>query len=159
MLKAANLEAARALWTHYTSVSRFVMRLYEHLQPIVKAALLTALSKIHISFDGWTTKGGKRGFLGVVAHYVNSDGEVVDLPIALLQLTSAYSREKIAKIVSKLLQQFSIDEHTIGYFVLNNASNNNTAVLALARRMGFSATYRRLCCGPHTLNLVRQTLL
>jgi hypothetical protein len=33
-------------------------------------------SKIHISFDGWTTKGGKRGFLGVVAHYVDSHGNL-----------------------------------------------------------------------------------
>lgn len=159
MLRAANPEAARALWTHHTSVSRFVMRLYEHLQPIVKAALSTALSKIHISFDGWTTKGGKRGFLGVVAHYVNSDGEVVDLPIALPQLTGAHSGEKIAEIVSKLLQWFGIDLDKIGYFVLDNASNNDTAVLALARRIGFSATHRRLRCGPHTLNLVGQTLL
>ena len=159
MLEAANPEAARALWTHHTSVSRFVMRLYEHLQPIVKSALSTALSKIHISFDGWTTRGGKRGFLGVVAHYVNSDGEVVDLPIALPQLTGAHSGEKIAEIVSKLLQQFGIDQHMIGYFVLDNASNNDTAVLALARRMGFNATHRRLRCGPHTLNLVGQTLL
>jgi type IV pilus biogenesis protein CpaD/CtpE len=159
MLEAANPEAARALWTHHTSVSRFVMRLYEHLQPIVKAALSTALSKIHISFDGWTTKGGKRGFLGVVAHYVNSDGEVIDLPIALPQLTGAHSGEKIAEVVSKLLQQFGIDQHMIGYFVLDNASNNDTAVLALARKMGFSATHRRLRCGPHTLNLVGQTLL
>jgi hypothetical protein len=47
----------------------------------------------------------------------------------------------------------------ISYFILNNASNNDTAVLALARRIGFNATYRRLCCGPYTLNLVRQTLL
>jgi hypothetical protein len=84
------------------------MRLYEHLQPIVKAALSTALSKIHISFNGCTTRGGKRSFLGVVAHYVNSDGEVVDLRIALPQLTGAHSGEKIAEIVSKLLQQFSI---------------------------------------------------
>jgi hypothetical protein len=159
MLEAANPEAARALWNHHTSVSRFVMRLYKHLQPIVKAALSTALSKIHISFDGWTTKGGKRGFLGVVAHYVNSDGKVVDLPIALPQLTGAHSREKIAEIVSKLLQQFGIDQHTIGYFVLDNAGNNNTAVLALACMMGFSATHCRLRCGPHTLNLVGQTLL
>ncbi|KAF1974189.1 hypothetical protein BU23DRAFT_462473, partial [Bimuria novae-zelandiae CBS 107.79] len=37
--------------------------------------------------------------------------------------------------------------------VLNNASNNDTAVLALTRRMGFSATYYRLRYRPYTLNL------
>jgi hypothetical protein len=31
LLEAANLEAARTLWTHHTSMSRFVMRLYESI--------------------------------------------------------------------------------------------------------------------------------
>ena len=30
------------------------------------------------------TKGGKRGYLGIVAYYVNYDGNLVDMPIALL---------------------------------------------------------------------------
>jgi hypothetical protein len=41
------------------------------------------MSKIYISFDGWTTKGGKRGYLGIVAYYVDSHGNLKDLPIAL----------------------------------------------------------------------------
>ena len=52
ILKAANPEATAALWTHHQSVSRYVMRLYEAMQPSVKTALSKALSKIHISFDG-----------------------------------------------------------------------------------------------------------
>jgi hypothetical protein len=59
------------------------MRLYDFLLPRVVWELSNALSKIHISFDGWTTKGGKRGYLGIVAYYVDRDGELVDLPIAL----------------------------------------------------------------------------
>jgi hypothetical protein len=47
----------------------------------------------------------------------------------------------------------------LGYFVLNNASNNDSAVLAIAQKIGFSATDRRLRCGPHTLNLIGQRLL
>jgi hypothetical protein len=54
------------------SVSRYVVRLYDYLKPLVIKELSQALSKIHLSFDGWTTKGGKRGFLGIVAHYVSS---------------------------------------------------------------------------------------
>ena len=68
MLRFANPAAEEALWASHHSVARFVMRLYDHLKPIVKAELATAVSKVHISFDGWTTKGGKRGFFGVVAH-------------------------------------------------------------------------------------------
>lgn len=59
------------------------MRLYEHLKPRVILQLSQALSKVHLSFNRWTTKGGKRGFLGVVAHFVNSRGDLQDLTIAL----------------------------------------------------------------------------
>ena len=79
----ANVQAEAALWTSHNSVSRYVMRLYDHLRPQVVTELSRAQSKIHISFDGWTTKGGKRGFLGIVAHYVDKQGDIVDLPIAL----------------------------------------------------------------------------
>ena len=65
----------------------------------------------------------------------------------------------MAEVISKTLQQFSINPLTIGYFVLDNASNNNSAVRAIAQNMGFNAVHHRLRCSPHTLNLVGQTLL
>jgi hypothetical protein len=155
----ANLEAESALWASHHSVSRYVVRLYDYLKPRDIKELSQALSKIQLSFDGWTTKGGKRGFLGIVAHYVDSQGNLKDLPIALPQLTGAHSGERIAEVVCKTLQEFGINQLKVGYFVLDNASNNDSAVLAIAQNMGFNATYRRLRCGPHTLNLIGQMLL
>ncbi|KAI1669709.1 hypothetical protein L13192_05225 [Pyrenophora tritici-repentis] len=111
LIAAANLDAEAALWASHYSVARYVMRLYEYIRPRVVKDVSEAFSKIHISFNGWTTKGGKRGFLGIVAHYVNKHGDLIDLPIALPQL------------------QFNIDARKIGYFVLDNASNNDTAAL------------------------------
>ena len=52
MLQAANPEAVTMLWTRHNSVSRYVMRLYDHMQPQVIIKLSNALSKIHICFDG-----------------------------------------------------------------------------------------------------------
>jgi hypothetical protein len=135
------------------------MRLYDHLRPQVVTELSRAQSKIHISFDGWTTKGGKRGFLGIVAHYVDKQGDIVDLPIALPQLTGAYSGHGMAKVVIQTLKEFGINAQRIGYFVLDNASNNDTAIDAIALTMGFNPRHRRLRCSPHTINLVGQMLL
>jgi hypothetical protein len=83
MIAYANPEAVDALWTSRTSVKSYVMRLYRELQLQVVQALSQATSKIHVSFDGWTTKGGKRGFFGVIAHYADESGVVIDLLIAL----------------------------------------------------------------------------
>jgi hypothetical protein len=105
------------------------------------------------------TRGDKRGFMGVVVYYISSNSEVVDLPIALPHMTGVHSSEKIVEVVSELLQLFGITSHTTAYFVLDNASNNNTAVLALAQKTGFIAPHCCLRCAPHTLNLIEQTLL
>ncbi|KAI1676349.1 hypothetical protein KJE20_14078, partial [Pyrenophora tritici-repentis] len=159
MIAIANPEAEAALWQSHKSVRQYVLRLYNHLQPRVIYELSRALSRIHVSFDGWTTKGGKRGYLGIVAHYVNRDGNLVDLPIALPQLMGAHSGENMAEIVYSTLQKFGVGPRTTGYFVLDNASSNDTTIVSLAQKMSFNATYRRLRCGPRTLNLISQTLL
>ena len=109
MIQLASVEAERALWASHNSVSRYVIRLYNHLKPKVVAELSQSISKIYISFDRWTTKGGKRGYLGIVAHYVNSKGDLVDLPIALPQLTGAHSGEAIAKVVIAIFKEFNIN--------------------------------------------------
>jgi hypothetical protein len=105
------------------------------------------------------TKGGKHGFLGVVAHYVDSKAELRDVLIALPQLTGAHSGEMMVEVVIATLQNFGINTQSIGYFVLDNASNNDCTVKVLAHKYGFNATHRRLRCGSHTPNLVGQTLL
>jgi hypothetical protein len=87
------------------------------------------------------TKGGKHGFLGVVAHYVDSKAELRDVLIALPQLTGAHSGEMMAEVVIATLQNFGINAQSIGYFVLDNASNNDCTVKVLAHKYSFNATH------------------
>jgi hypothetical protein len=135
------------------------MRLFRYLQPKVVAALSTAISKIRISFNGWTTKGGKRGFFGVVAYFANASGVIIDLPINLPQLRGSHSGERIAEVIQRTLSMYGITPPKLGYFVLDNAASNDTAVAAFARMNGFDPTTRRLRCGSHTLNLVGQAIM
>ncbi|KAI1507660.1 hypothetical protein Ptr86124_013377 [Pyrenophora tritici-repentis] len=53
----------------------------------------------------------------------------------------------MAEVVIETLQDFGIN------------ANNDCTVKVLAHKYGFNAAHRRLRCGPHTLNLVGQTLL
>jgi hypothetical protein len=132
MLRFANPAAEEALWASHNSFVRFVIRLYDHLKTIVEAELSTAVSKVHISFDSWTSKGGKRGLFCVVAHYANTEGKIVDLPIALPQLTGVHSGEAIGECVHKVLSSFSITLQKLGYFVLDKAASNDVAIEYLA---------------------------
>jgi hypothetical protein len=81
------------------------------------------------------------------------------LPIALPQLTGAHSGEAMAEVVMAIFKEFNITVGKLGYFVLDNAYNNNTTITIVASKMGFNATERRLACGPHTINLIGQMLL
>lgn len=159
MLQFANPEAERALWASHNSVSQFVMRLYDYMQPQVVAELRNAASKIHISFDGWTTKGGKRGFFGVVAHYAAADGHVKDVAIDLPYLEGSHTGDAIARCVEETPEKFGIDSSKLGYFVLDNAYNNDTAIAVLGSKYGFIASHRRLRCSAHTINLVGQAVM
>jgi hypothetical protein len=47
----------------------------------------------------------------------------------------------------------------LGYFVLDNASNNDTAVAALGLKYSFLPAHRRLRCSAHTINLVGQQVI
>jgi hypothetical protein len=139
MIALANPAAAEALWVSHNSVSTFVIKLFSAIQPRVIKAIQTARSKIHISFNRWTTKGGKRGFLGIIAYFATVDGIVVDMPINLLQLVGAYTGERLAEVITSTLTTYGITAKNVGYFVLDNASNNDTAVAALARQFNFTA--------------------
>jgi hypothetical protein len=130
------------------------MRLYDYIKPKVISLLNSAISQVHISFDRWITKGSKRGFFSIVAHFIDSCGIVCDVTINLPQLLGAYLGDRIADCVKKTLQAFCITALKLGYFVLDNASNNNTAIATLGYRYNFLSSYRRLCCSAYTINLV-----
>jgi hypothetical protein len=53
----------------------------------------------------------------------------------------------------------SINRSKLGYIVLDNASSIDRAVAKLSELYDFEATYRRLRCAPHTLNLVGQAIM
>jgi hypothetical protein len=159
MISIANPEAEAALWVSPRSVATYAMRLFRYLQPQVVQALSASVSKIHVSFDGWTTKGGKRSFFGIVTHFADASGVIRDLPIDLPQLAGAHTGDAIAATISKTLEAYGITPEKLGYFVLDNATNNDTAIAALAVDYDFNPTHRRLRCGPHTLNLVGQAII
>ncbi|KAG9388507.1 hypothetical protein A1F94_001399 [Pyrenophora tritici-repentis] len=119
MISLANPEAEAALWVSPRSVATYAMRLFQYMQPQIVCALSEAASKIHISFDGWTTKGGKRGFFGVVAHFANASGVIQDLPIALPHLAGSHTGDAIADTIKRRSKNTVLG-------VINSATSSST---------------------------------
>jgi hypothetical protein len=64
----------------------------------------------------------------------------------------------VADEVYDIFKEFEI-ENKIGYAVLDNASNNDTAMARLGQLLGFHGLQRRGRCIGHTINLSANALL
>ena len=57
-------------------------------------------------------------------------------------------------MIQPLLEHFGINKDNLGYFVLDNASNNDTTLVKLSKTMGFELMQKRLRYMGHILNLI-----
>ena len=159
LIAAANPEAERVLWRNHQSVADYIMAEYQAFLPSVRKELASANSLVHISFDGWTTRNGKHALTGICVHYLNQGGRVVDYLIALPEQISRHSGINYAEVVGNTLDSFNISKERLGYFVTDNASNNDTALDTLAVKYSFIKEHRRTRCACHVLNLVAQSIM
>ena len=58
-----------------------------------------------------------------------------------------------------LLTRFGITESNLGWFVLDNAPNNDTTLVELTRTLKFDPKKRHLRCIGHVLNLIAEQYL
>ncbi|OBS17487.1 hypothetical protein FPOA_26474 [Fusarium poae] len=80
------------------------------------------------------------------------------LVLGLPELVDRHSGDNIATHVVEVLRSYGIT-HKVGYFTLDNASNNDTAMEEIGKALGFEGKTRRLRCFGHILNLAVKALL
>ena len=56
----------------------------------IKQQLHSALSEIHLACDVWTTEHKKKAFLGIIAHFVDAEGNYRKALLGLPQLRGSY---------------------------------------------------------------------
>ncbi|KAF6515782.1 hypothetical protein HZS61_004523 [Fusarium oxysporum f. sp. conglutinans] len=73
----------------------------------------------------------------------------------------AHTGENICAAVTEVLEEFELVQHNkLGYFVLDNASNNDKAVEELGRKFEWQEpAARRIRCFGHVLHLVATAML
>lgn len=119
--------------------------------------LQSAISRIHLTPNGWTSPNGL-GILGIVAHFVSKDHGPQHLVIAMKELISSYSGQNMATVTAEVLEDYGII-NKLGYVMFDNVSANDTytrylATLLEARGLVFDHSQRRLRCQGHIINLV-----
>ena len=115
----------------------------------------TALTKIHLSPDGWSS-ANNLPILGVTVHFISTDNVLQHLTIGMPELYGEHSSENMAETLLKLLDEYGIYDK-IGYIMADNASSNDTMIRALEsslQQLGIPFNQsRRLRCNSHIINL------
>jgi hypothetical protein len=159
-LKAISENHEKYIPSSHSTIKSLVLEAFTVKQSAIKEQIKLAKSEIHLSFDLWTTPQRTKSVLGIVAHYLGPDWSNTSHLLALRHLEGTHSGENMAPIVLDVIKQYEID--ATGFFVLDNARSNDTAVrhvLASLRADPSEYSFRRLRCLGHIINLVANAFL
>lgn len=78
--------------------------------------------------------------------------------LGIPEIAERHFGETIGAQIPSIIHEFKIEEK-VGYFCLDNAANNDTAMETIADELGFEPKARRGRCFGHIVNLVAKTLL
>lgn len=158
-VKYINPRAEQAMPSQKT-VRKWIMEDYKVYKEMVKKDIAKSLTKVHIAFDLWTS-GNCLSLNGIVAHYINSNWEAKTILLATPEQSDSHSGINIAEEVLKILKEFGLvgTKSRVGWFVLDNASNNDTAMDDLCEKLDLNSLERRLRCAGHIINLIARHLL
>ncbi len=161
LLLACSAGALEPFLVHASNtVKRWILEEFERRKLEVKAELATARSRIHISFDLWTSPNAL-GLVATVAHYLDKHLKARSCLIGLRRVRGAHSGENIAEAMIPVLVDMGVVPK-LGYFMADNASNNDTTVRAICRQLRpdiKDPDSRRARCLGHIINLSARAFL
>ena len=141
----------------YTTVARWLDKAYNQQIGVVTEHIATAASKVHLSFDMWTSRN-KLCLLGIVAHFLDRQFNPRTILLALPRHKGTHHGSTIAETFSSIISYYNINDR-LGAFTCDNDGKNMTCGEVLALEYGFNWYEQLIRCIGHILNLVYQAVL
>jgi hypothetical protein len=142
------------------TIRRWIMKEFVRQRSEIKKELATARTRIHVSFDLWTSPNSK-GLIGVIFHYLDKNLKACSLLVGMKRLKGAHTGENIAEVVIPILKAMEVKDR-LGFFMGDNAGPNDTAVRAILRQLRpdiKNPDSRRIRCLGHIINLAAKAFL
>ena len=144
------------------TIRSWVMDEFRKQKRQLRDDLREAQSNIHLSFDLWTSPN-YYAIITIVAHYIDKNGARQTKLLAMRQLEGEHTGANQAQIVLNIIGEYRFGGK-VGYFMLDNASSNDTAVDLILKTLYPNMSVkqrkrRRLRCLGHVVNLCAQAFL
>ncbi|KAG7403263.1 putative AC9 transposase [Fusarium oxysporum f. sp. rapae] len=151
-----SVSARKANITHTTVREKIVAAFEQHKQKVIEV-LGKAPGLIHISFDGWRS-GNRYALYGICCFFRDENNKPCKITLGLPEVSARHTGPNIAAEILDVIESYQIQDK-IGYFTLDNAKNNDTAMEIIGGELGFVGARRRGRCFGHTLNLSAKAIL
>jgi hypothetical protein len=144
------------------TIRRWVMAEFARRKVRLRREFRKARSNISMSFDLWSSPNCV-AVIAINAHWIDSEGRRRTTLLAVRELPGEHSGENQACVILKVIKEYKIGKN-IGFFTLDNAGSNDTAVECILKKLYPRMTKaqrerRRLRCLGHVVNLAAQTFI
>lgn len=161
LLEALNSDIAAQLPGRNT-IRKWVLDLYQKEKQRLRKDLWQAKSMLHISFDLWSSPNNL-ALIAIIVHYIDTQGNAKQRLLAVKEVEGEHSGLNIAGVLLEVFKDYQIGRQ-IGYFVVDNAQNNDTAIEEVLRALfphmsAKKRKQRRLRCLGHVINLAAQRFI
>ena len=163
IIAAIDKSAVKNLPHSENTIRADILRYFKEAKHIIAECFSAAQSRIHLSFDLYTSPNCK-ALLAITAHWTSAEHKAEATLLAIRELKEEHTGKNIAEKIYAVIKEYSIS-NKLGYFVMDNASNNDTALVSLNKRIiedggdGFDSEMHQIRCFAHTINLVVKELM
>jgi len=145
-----------------TSLRRDLDLAYEHAFKRMRSLLHDAPGKLSFTVDGWTSPN-MQPFLGITAHWVDSEWRLREALLDFAPLSGSHSGENLAHVFVATCDTFGILPKILA-ITTDNASANDVFLRHVEktcadRGIAFSKREGHVRCAAHVLNIAVQELL
>jgi hypothetical protein len=116
-----------------------------------------AITRIHLSCDGWTSPHQTMAVLADIVHFTSKAGIRMNPIIGLRSLAGSHTGSNMAEVIMEILREYGVEEK-LGYLMGDNATNDASLVKALVEEQvhgtyHYAAGEHRLRCVGHVISL------
>jgi len=137
-----NGDVDKYLSTSHNTISTWVVRQYQYEKDKQKQRLRSARSKVHISVDMWTSPNTK-AIVVLTACFLSEDNMLEHIVLDLFEVEGTHEGVNLAPYVLKIVEEWGIISK-LGWFVMDNAGNNDTMMMAISLGVSISPYCKKL---------------
>lgn len=146
------------------SLRRWAIQAFQEEKDRMKEVLKKSASKIHVSFDGWSSPNGY-AVLAVVAHFIILGPDLKyrnqAVLLALKRMKNRHTAVEISKVLIDVIMDYGFAE-ILGVFMADNPDTNDNAIamcLKVIEPTEKNPASRRARCIDHVLNLAAKDFM